>query len=80
MSTDFWAGYISGAAGIAIGNPLDIIKVKLQTGSYNATTNATTNGDGTTRRPFSTWAKGKVLETIPITTIQRAITDEFMAG
>jgi solute carrier family 25 carnitine/acylcarnitine transporter 20/29 len=32
MSTDFWAGYISGAAGILIGNPLDLIKVRLQAG------------------------------------------------
>ncbi|CAG8972859.1 hypothetical protein HYALB_00001278 [Hymenoscyphus albidus] len=30
MSADFWAGYISGAVGILIGNPLDVIKVKLQ--------------------------------------------------
>jgi len=30
MSADFWAGYISGAAGIIIGNPLDLIKVRLQ--------------------------------------------------
>jgi solute carrier family 25 (mitochondrial carnitine/acylcarnitine transporter), member 20/29 len=29
---DFWAGYISGAAGIIIGNPLDLIKVRLQAG------------------------------------------------
>jgi solute carrier family 25 carnitine/acylcarnitine transporter 20/29 len=33
MSADFWAGYISGAAGIIIGNPLDLIKVRLQAGS-----------------------------------------------
>jgi solute carrier family 25 (mitochondrial carnitine/acylcarnitine transporter), member 20/29 len=33
MSADFWAGYISGAAGIIIGNPLDLIKVRLQTGA-----------------------------------------------
>jgi solute carrier family 25 carnitine/acylcarnitine transporter 20/29 len=32
MSADFWAGYISGAAGILIGNPLDLIKVRLQAG------------------------------------------------
>ncbi len=32
MSTDFWAGYISGVAGIIIGNPLDVIKVRLQAG------------------------------------------------
>lgn len=33
MSADFWAGYISGAAGILIGNPLDLIKVRLQAAS-----------------------------------------------
>lgn len=39
MSADFWAGYISGAAGIIIGNPLDLIKTRLQAGdsSVNAT-------------------------------------------
>ena len=45
MSADFWAGYISGAAGIIIGNPLDIMKVRLQasstsTGNTTTTTNA----------------------------------------
>ncbi|KAF2108693.1 solute carrier family 25 protein [Lophiotrema nucula] len=30
MSADFWAGYLSGAAGILIGNPLDLIKTRLQ--------------------------------------------------
>ncbi|MBC9702636.1 MAG: hypothetical protein H9W83_08940 [Leuconostoc sp.] len=30
---DFWAGYISGAFGILIGNPLDLIKVRLQSSS-----------------------------------------------
>ncbi|EGE08403.1 hypothetical protein TEQG_08792 [Trichophyton equinum CBS 127.97] len=30
MSADFWAGYLSGAVGIIIGNPLDVIKVRLQ--------------------------------------------------
>ncbi|KKK21165.1 hypothetical protein P175DRAFT_0443933 [Aspergillus ochraceoroseus IBT 24754] len=30
MSSDFWAGYISGAIGIIIGNPLDLLKVRLQ--------------------------------------------------
>lgn len=33
MSSDFWAGYLSGAIGIIIGNPLDVIKVRLQAGS-----------------------------------------------
>jgi hypothetical protein len=34
MAADFWAGYISGAAGIIVGNPLDIVKVRLQNGNY----------------------------------------------
>jgi solute carrier family 25 carnitine/acylcarnitine transporter 20/29 len=38
MSADFWAGYISGAAGIIIGNPLDLIKVRLQAGGSVAPT------------------------------------------
>jgi solute carrier family 25 carnitine/acylcarnitine transporter 20/29 len=37
MSADFWAGYISGAAGILIGNPLDLIKVRLQAGTRSLT-------------------------------------------
>lgn len=36
MSAEFWAGYISGAAGIVIGNPLDIVKVRLQAGQAAA--------------------------------------------
>jgi solute carrier family 25 carnitine/acylcarnitine transporter 20/29 len=32
MSSDFCAGYLSGALGIIIGNPLDVIKVQLQAG------------------------------------------------
>ncbi|KAK3313946.1 mitochondrial carrier domain-containing protein [Apodospora peruviana] len=32
MSADFWAGYISGAVGIIIGNPLDVLKVRMQAG------------------------------------------------
>jgi solute carrier family 25 (mitochondrial carnitine/acylcarnitine transporter), member 20/29 len=35
MSVDFWAGYISGAAGIVIGNPLDLLKTRLQAGDSN---------------------------------------------
>lgn len=37
MSADFWAGYVSGAAGIIIGNPLDLIKTRLQAGKPGAT-------------------------------------------
>lgn len=38
MSADFWAGYLSGAIGIVVGNPLDIVKVKLQVGAAPAPT------------------------------------------
>ncbi|KAH0559724.1 hypothetical protein GP486_003760 [Trichoglossum hirsutum] len=31
--SDFWAGYVSGATGIIIGNPFDLIKVRLQAGT-----------------------------------------------
>jgi solute carrier family 25 (mitochondrial carnitine/acylcarnitine transporter), member 20/29 len=36
MSADFWAGYVSGAIGILIGNPLDLIKVRLQASSSSS--------------------------------------------
>jgi solute carrier family 25 carnitine/acylcarnitine transporter 20/29 len=36
MAADFWAGYISGAIGIIIGNPLDVVKVRLQAGNAHA--------------------------------------------
>jgi Mitochondrial carrier protein len=32
MSADFISGFVSGSVGIAVGNPLDIIKVRLQAG------------------------------------------------
>jgi len=36
MSPDFFASYISGAAALIIGNPLDIAKVRLQAGRFNS--------------------------------------------
>ena len=30
MLNEFWAGYLSGAVSIVVGNPLDLIKVRLQ--------------------------------------------------
>ncbi|KAI4945178.1 hypothetical protein J4E91_008156 [Alternaria rosae] len=41
MSADFWAGYVSGAAGIIIGNPLDLIKTRLQAGPSSQHVEAT---------------------------------------
>lgn len=32
MSSDFWAGYMSGAVSILVGNPLDVVKIHLQAG------------------------------------------------
>ncbi|KAG7284179.1 hypothetical protein NEMBOFW57_010542 [Staphylotrichum longicolle] len=40
MSADFWAGYISGAAGIILGNPLDVLKVRLQAGTSSPSVTA----------------------------------------
>ncbi|KAJ9648843.1 hypothetical protein H2201_008282 [Coniosporium apollinis] len=41
MSADFWAGYLSGAAGILIGNPLDLLKTRLQADAIPAATATT---------------------------------------
>jgi len=41
MSPDFIASYISGAAALLIGNPLDIIKVRLQAGTSNQSPSTT---------------------------------------
>ena len=38
MAADFWAGYVSGAIGIVVGNPLDLVKVRLQAGSTPTST------------------------------------------
>ncbi|RMZ69524.1 mitochondrial carrier [Pyrenophora seminiperda CCB06] len=50
MSADFWAGYISGAAGIIIGNPLDLIKTRLQAGKPAQTLDATSSASQTSFR------------------------------
>lgn len=41
MSADFWASYASGAVGLLIGNPLDVIKVRLQAGSSSTSSTTT---------------------------------------
>jgi solute carrier family 25 (mitochondrial carnitine/acylcarnitine transporter), member 20/29 len=53
MSADFWAGYISGAVGILIGNPLDLLKVRLQAGNLNLPVAPTTNTSARTTTPRS---------------------------
>ena len=40
MSADFFAGYASGSLGILVGNPLDIIKVRLQNGQVGTVSSA----------------------------------------
>jgi hypothetical protein len=47
MSADFWAGYISGAAGIIIGNPLDLLKTRLQAGDTSVHATSTESLRGT---------------------------------
>ncbi|KAK5704091.1 hypothetical protein LTR97_003104 [Elasticomyces elasticus] len=63
MSADFWAGYLSGAVGIVVGNPLDILKTKLQagTGSLHVDTHTTPAPDqARSRRAFiwTSWLRG----------------------
>lgn len=53
MSADFWAGYISGAVGIVIGNPLDILKVRLQAQSNNVPSPTTPTSGTTLAAPLS---------------------------
>ena len=53
MSADFWAGYISGALGILIGNPLDLLKVRLQNSPAQASTLSASHPT-TLTSPFTT--------------------------
>lgn len=53
MSADFWAGYISGAVGIIIGNPLDILKVRLQAQSSSITSHTAPSPSATSLPPSS---------------------------
>ena len=60
MSADFFAGYASGAIGILVGNPLDLIKTQLQAGGVHRSSNNVSVPLGTNvqvpwSRPFEHW-------------------------
>ena len=52
MSADFWAGYLSGAAGILIGNPLDLVKTRLQAGKVLTSPDAAAQSTAAVPRSF----------------------------
>lgn len=58
MSADFWAGYISGAIGIVVGNPLDLVKTRIQAGPsvLNETTARGPNVHGPWTKQFERWS------------------------
>ena len=58
MSADFWAGYISGAVGIVIGNPLDLIKTRIQAGPSHLDSTSNTQQITPTHwsRQFERWS------------------------
>lgn len=71
MSADFWAGYASGAIGIIVGNPLDLIKTRLQASSLETPTpSSPTATTPATRLPwtahFSHWTSLARGATAPI--------------
>ncbi|OQN99728.1 hypothetical protein B0A48_14498 [Cryoendolithus antarcticus] len=56
MSADFWAGYLSGAIGIIIGNPLDLLKTRIQAGSLRSIPAPPLNAPSDAQRtPLSHW-------------------------
>lgn len=52
MSADFWSGYVSGAIGIIVGNPLDLIKTRLQASTIGVHAH-TSSGTPTVKLPWS---------------------------
>ncbi|KAF2012196.1 mitochondrial carrier [Aaosphaeria arxii CBS 175.79] len=54
MSADFWSGYVSGAAGILIGNPLDLIKTRIQAGNASSPSPSPSDLPGGGQQPLQT--------------------------
>lgn len=55
MSADFWAGYVSGAIGILVGNPLDLIKTRIQAGNAKQEIRSSTPGHAQAKY-FERWS------------------------
>jgi solute carrier family 25 carnitine/acylcarnitine transporter 20/29 len=55
MSADFFAGYLSGAIGIVIGNPLDLIKTRIQAGPSTVPTTLEPATPPRWTKQFNTW-------------------------
>lgn len=81
MSADFWAGYVSGAAGIIIGNPLDLIKVRLQAGTANPSETPSPNpGSALNPPPWSSSTRNQPLLPPSPTNPPRTTARTLLAG
>ncbi|THZ61232.1 hypothetical protein D6C86_04490 [Aureobasidium pullulans] len=72
---NFWAGYVSGAAGIIIGNPLDIVKVNLQRGDRGTATLAPPITTTSPILPSSASSTSSIHPASTITTTKNAATN-----